>query len=425
MTKTANGINGGAVGSDNRAPKTDLLTLAGDILRQTMNIRDYLEANGIPEPTFAAGSGAVPQTPEYVLLCANLKACLEDLARLVEGPGAFWMSHAYSAIDLAALQVALRFRFFELVPAQGAISLPELATKGGLDLDRTGRVVRALLTHRIFDEKQQGWISHNATSHALHEDGDLHSFVDSALDELFKTASGAADALQAWPHGADSEHMPFRMRHGLPVFEFYQQNPERAHRFARGMRGATKAWQYIREITEMTAWFPWGRLQGTVVDVGGGSGYSSIALAKRWDQLYPHLSFVVQDSAGMLAEGAKLLTDDPVKQAAAFLMCNDIHNWRDDDAVKIFKAMVPGLEGSDPDTPFLVTGVILPESGTLPRDLERGMRRLDMTMLLSFGSKERTKAEWEALLKEADSRYEIRNARSDGLLGVLEVYLRR
>ena len=46
-------------------------------------------------------------------------------------------------------------------------------------------------------------------------------------------------------------------------------------------------------------------------------------------------------------------------------------------------------------------------------------------MLVNCGSKQRTKAEFEALLKEADPRYEIQNVYDDGPLGLLEVYLKR
>lgn len=143
----------------------------------------------------------------------------------------------------------------------------------------------------------------------------------------------------------------------------------------------------------------------------------------------------------MLAEGEKLLTDDtrgrvsfmphsffnsqPVKQAGAFLLRYGTHNWCDRDVVAIFKAMVPGLEASAPDAPLLINDIIVPEPGTLPRYLEREVRRMDMTMLVGCGSKERTRAEFEALLKEADPRYEIRSVKMEEYRGILEVYLRR
>jgi len=143
----------------------------------------------------------------------------------------------------------------------------------------------------------------------------------------------------------------------------------------------------------------------------------------------------------MLGQGQKLLTDDirgrvsfakasffepqPYKGAAAYLIRQCAHNWADHDVVTMFRSVVPGLEGSAPDTPLLINDIVLPEPGTVPRYWEREMRQADMVMMVSFGAKQRTKAEFDALLKEADPRYEIRKVHDRGALGLLEVYLKR
>ncbi|KAJ0107730.1 hypothetical protein J7T55_010337 [Diaporthe amygdali] len=181
-----------------------------------------------------------------------------------------------------------------------------------------------------------------------------------------------------------------------------------------------------------------GNLQGTVVDIGGGSGHISMALAR----LFPHLSFVVQDlGSGMLDEGQKLLTDDvrdrvsfvqqsffepqPYRGAAAFLLRQCTHNWADKDVVNMFKAVVPGLEGSKPSTPLLVNDIVMPEPNTWGRLDEREVREIDMIMMISFGAKQRTLAEFKVLLAEADLRYEVSQVHATGPVGLLEIYLRR
>jgi hypothetical protein len=158
--------------------------------------------------------------------------------------------------------------------------------------------------------------------------------------------------------------------------------------------------------------------------------------------LYPQLDFVVQDSnVDMLAEGEESLSNDlqsrvkysqhsffdpqPVKDVAAFLIRQCTHNWADKDVVKIFKAFVPGLENSSPNTPLLINDIIIPEPGVWPRHQERVVRQVDMVMLVNCGAKQRTEAEFRTLLKEADPRYEIRNVFDNGPLGLLEVYLER
>ncbi|KAI0102148.1 S-adenosyl-L-methionine-dependent methyltransferase [Nemania sp. FL0031] len=378
----------------------------------------------VPAPTFAPKSGSVPNSADYQELSNSLKTQLEDLQRLVEGPEKFYRHFLIRGCELGAFQLALNFNFFTIVPAQGEISLQELASKVGLDENRTSRVIRLLITHRFFQELKPGFISHNSFSIAL-QDEELRSVVHYSLDETIKAAVESGASLKTDPYGSDSVHCPFYQRHGAPIFQYFTKHPERAGRFAKAMAG----WRRMENsVTELRDNFPWEQLKGTVVDIGGGSGHVSIILAKE----FPHLSFVVQDETeDMLNKGQELLTDDvrervsfakadlfkpqPYKGAAAYLIRQCVHNWADHDVVKMSKAV----------TSLLINDIILPEPGTVPRLWEREMRQADMVMMMIFGAKQRTKAEFEALLKEADLRYEIRNVHDKGALGVLEVYLER
>lgn len=145
----------------------------------------------------------------------------------------------------------------------------------------------------------------------------------------------------------------------------------------------------------------------------------------------------------MLAEGRALLTEDVKERirfeqhsffepqprrekdpAAVYLLRQCTHNWCDRDVVTMFRSLVPGMESSGPATPLLVNDIVMPEPGeSWPRLLERDIRQIDMIMLISFGGKQRTKAEFAALLKEADARYEVRKVHRTGPLGLLEIYL--
>jgi hypothetical protein len=149
---------------------------------------------------------------------------------------------------------------------------------------------------------------------------------------------------------------------------------------------------------------------------------------------------VVQDSADMHVAGQSLLTDDtkgrvsfmqhsffepqPVGNAAAYILRACALNWCDQDVVTMLRSLVPGLERSEPTTPLLINDLILPAQSTLTRDFERGLRQIDLIMLVGFGGKLRTQVEFEALLKQADDRYEVHSFRPEGLMGLLEVYLR-
>ncbi|KAI1812318.1 S-adenosyl-L-methionine-dependent methyltransferase [Poronia punctata] len=412
-----------------------LLALAEDILKKTQETVAYLRASNQAEPTFAIGSSLVPETPEYSALQGSLTESLEALQRLVEGPRKFLRSVCLLGFELIAFQIALEFNFFTIVEPGKEISVQELAEKAGLDHDRTRRTVNMLMTHRFFQQSRPGWIVHSSSSIILHEDPEIRSAVHFCLDEMLKAAADSNTSLKASPYEYDTDNCPFKTRHGHSIFEYYTHHPEYAGRFAQAMAGITRMG---RNITQLIDSFPWQKLEGTVVDVGGGSGHVSMELAK----LFPRLSFVVQDgSSEMLAEGRRRLDPSiadrvsftqhnffkpqPYRGAAAFLLRQCAHDWCDRDVVTMLKSIVPALEGSDPGTPLLINEIILPEPGTWPRQAERAVRDLDMLMMVGFGSKERTKDEFEVLLREADPRYEISSVHSSGPMGLLEVHLKQ
>ena len=243
---------------------TDLLTLANNILQQTTSIVSYLKNNNIAPPTFAADSTEPPETAKYLALHGSLKTSLEDLDRLIDGPKRSLRSFVCQGNDLAAFQVACDFEFFTLVPAEGEISIVDLAQKAGLDADRVARVLRMLATHRIFREATPGFISHTAASYAIGIDEELRcaghymqvaflsiqittSFmsqvvlIHSRVDEMLKAATDTSKCLKASPFESDSSHSPFNTRHGVPMFTYYAQNPRFAARFAKAMAGAAKS----------------------------------------------------------------------------------------------------------------------------------------------------------------------------------------
>ncbi|KAK3950881.1 hypothetical protein QBC32DRAFT_325776 [Pseudoneurospora amorphoporcata] len=108
--------------------------------------------------------------------------------------------------------------------------------------------------------------------------------------------------------------------------------------------------------------FNWSALKGTVVNVGGGNGHISKSLALH-----------------------SFFDPKPINDAAAFLIRQCTHNWADKDVVTIFKAFVPGLKNSSPETPLLINDIIIPEPGTWPRYQERNIRQVDMVMLVNWG----------------------------------------
>lgn len=157
-----------------------VLNLAKEIFHQSANIVAYLQqanTHSTPRLTTAFGPDAIdpPETAEYNSLRSSLKASLDDLRRLVDGPRGTMRQVICSGNDLAAFQVAFDFKYFTIVPIEGdeGITMEELAAKAGMDVDRTAHVVRSLATHRVFRETRPGHVVHTAASAIFARDDDL------------------------------------------------------------------------------------------------------------------------------------------------------------------------------------------------------------------------------------------------------------
>ncbi|KAL9105191.1 MAG: hypothetical protein Q9187_008773, partial [Circinaria calcarea] len=422
-----------------------IVSLANQISQLSAQISSYFSLSSQPEPDFSPSSTSVPETPEYEALRAPLNDAALDLLRLINGPKSTLRSFFFTHYDLAALQVALERRFFDHVPlpldmtgekvengqriVHGA-SAAEIAEKAGMDEDRTARVLRLLATQRIFEEVdgEKGRFRHTANSALMARDKEWNATAHMQwhlvterlfirMDDMFKAASETSTVIERSPYTSDTTHSPFHTRFGVPMYEYYEQNPQKGARFAQAMRGWS---QLDRQVAELRDGYSWESLKnGKVVDIGGGTGHVSIALARQ----FPSLSFIVQDiSNHMLSQDQGTAIKDlegrltfqkhdffnpqPVHDANAFLLRQCLHNYNDRDCIKILRGLVPALKQCNPGTPLLINDIIMPESGTTTRFEERHFRHIDLTMLVGFGAKQRTEREFNTLFKEADPRLE-------------------
>ena len=101
-------------------------------------------------------------------------------------------------------------------------------------------------------------------------------------------------------------------------------------------------------------WASIDSVRGTVVDVGGGRGAVSIALARH----FPSIKFIVQDFADVVAGGpedvaaelkdqiqfmaANCLDEQPIKGKEVYFLRAVLHNWPDDYCIKILQNILPG-----------------------------------------------------------------------------------
>ncbi|KAF4627553.1 hypothetical protein G7Y89_g10598 [Cudoniella acicularis] len=242
---------------------------------------------------------------------------------------------------------------------------------------------------------------HTAASKLIAENTLIRDFVGIGSEERFQAAA----------YGFSLGHKTTK---GL--YEELRDHPSRGHRWANAMSAYASRIPLEPLITK----YDWASLgSATIVDVGGGYGPVSIGLAKA----FPKPTFIVQDFADVVAEGpAKVPTNisdrisfmaydmmnpQVVKSADVYFFRAIFHNWTDHYCIKILRNQIPALKDG---AKLLIDDSCLHEPGSLPWYLEKRRRTMDLQMLSYFGSRERTLSDWELIFKEADERFEFKNA---------------
>jgi 6-hydroxytryprostatin B O-methyltransferase len=95
----------------------------------------------------------------------------------------------------------------------------------------------------------------------------------------------------------------------------------------------------------------------------------------------------------------------PVRAADAYLLRMILHDWPDEQAVKILRNIVTAMD--ETKSRLFIMDTVLPKPGSVPISVERIARARDLTMIQSFNSKERELDEWKDLITTADPRLQL------------------
>ncbi len=210
--------------------------------------------------------------------------------------------------------------------------------------------------------------------------------------------------LAAWSHLADairSGDAVFETVNGIDPWGYLSANPEQEAIFNAAMARRSEG--------QLEGLLAAGPLTGplTVVDVGGGQGALIAALL----DTDPELRGVVADRPDVAAVAGQALsgfgsraqavpTDFFVAVPGAgdvYLICNVLHDWDDAQAIAILRTVA---EVMGADARLWIVERVLDAPG---RDAQetRDLNIVDLHMLVMFGARERTVAEYDALAQGA------------------------
>ncbi len=274
----------------------------------------------------------------------------------------------------------------------------DLAAATGTHAPTLYRLLRALAAIGVFAETSDGCFALTSTGQFLRRDHPMS--IDPAA-RMF----GADHQWQAWgeiAHSVRTGENAAQHTLGMDMWEYRRRHPEQGEIFDAAMRTFTRA-----DSAGMLAAHDFGRY-GTVADVGGGTGAVLAAVLTA----NPAVHGVLVDQAHVVAGAPPVLREAGVEDrttivsgsffdgvpagADAYLLVRILHDWLDDDAVRILRRVRDALE---PDGRVIIVDAVVGPPGDDP-----ATKFLDLMMLVSAGGRERTMPEWEDLLGAADLR---------------------
>jgi hypothetical protein len=299
---------------------------------------------------------------------------------------AFWVSQA--------IYVAAKLGVADLLE-DGPQSCAALAAVTGSDAPSLYRLLRALSTVGIFSRLKNDSFALTRLAEPLRSDapGSLRAIVIT-IGEIHYQACGEL------LHSVRTGSTAFNHVFGTSLFDYLQQNADAADAFNGGMTNLSSLLAHAvlmaYDFSEISS----------LVDVGGGEG----RFLRRVLELNPGMTGIVFDLPKTVEAANQGLSDnercsyiagnffESVPDGAdAYMLCGVLHDWDDDRAITVLRNC--RRASTTKNGRVLIVDMIVPDTNSASFS-----KLLDLNMMVMTGGRERTKAEWCALLDAADYR---------------------
>ena len=278
------------------------------------------------------------------------------------------------------------------------------------------------MTLNIFDELEPGQVRHTAISRLLAENEGYNNAVGLQVEDI---GPASLRLIEAWEKFGDDAGEPdqsaFSLNNGgRSLFTVLAEEPERAYRFDSAMKYCVEDKDFnFFDIVKAFDWSTLDRPGSRLVDLGGGYGQISQALAKHTQEL----AFTVQDLPHVIEQGRQKLPSDfghrisfepqnfmePQASGAtppdAYLISRCLHNWSDYHSSLILRYLVPGLrKGSR----ILIWDSVLDDIPVKKLSDKFNLQQ-DFIMATISNGKDRSAEEFRQVLELSDTRFKIKS----------------
>ncbi|PYI15646.1 putative O-methyltransferase [Aspergillus japonicus CBS 114.51] len=346
-----------------------------------------------------------------------LVAALEMPSEFIQR--SFWAEPAMSAI----IRIAVDVKLFQLLRDAGeaGLSPSALAAKTGVDVVLLQRLTRHLVAMYLIS-------FHHGAFHGTPLSDQLAA--DNYQDSISFCYDTARPSFNNFPTFFQNTHYqsppvgslngPFQSAHRTPLhfFDWLVANPPNLPHFDSFMsayRAGKANWcdrGFYPVADRLIAGFDTTSAAGVLlVDVGGGRGHDVTIFAQQYPT-HPG-RIILQDrepviaaldaSAAPTTPGAftaqahDFFTPQPVAGARAYYLHSILHDWDDDRGIQILRNLVPALRRG-------YSRVLLNEIVVSEERPTLAATSMDLMMLAHFAVRERTAAEWRAILAAAGLR---------------------
>ncbi|KAK9775323.1 putative O-methyltransferase domain-containing protein [Seiridium cardinale] len=331
-------------------------------------------------------------------------------------------------------------------------SYAAIAEAAGVPEHQLRSIARMAMLAGFLAEPEPGHVCHSSLSAAMAAQPQLFEWARFVTSSSSLMVSAMVEATERWGEDRAANHTAYAIAWDtdLTVFGHVAADPDLQGRWASYMRALTQSeGMTVKHLVEgwRCGWDALVARGAVLVDVGGSAGHVSVALARA----FPGLRAIVQDrvevvqraraenAPGLIEEGLGVtfeihdfFTPQPVRpqgwedqgRGDVYLLRQILHDWGDEEAIKILRHLASALERSGPDARLIVMDTVLPLPGQgSSRTEEARLRVRDLTMLQAHNAHERSKTQWQGLLERAHPALRIKRIVQPfkSLMAILEV----
>jgi hypothetical protein len=272
------------------------------------------------------------------------------------------------------------------------VPITTVATATETNADVLGRLLRLLSSHGLFEVRGET-VGHTEASRLLRSD---HPQSARSLAQMFglpffwRTFEDLTDTLRSGEPAASRVYPE-----GL--WAWFAENPQASAIFDEAMRA--KSFAQVAGVVEA---YDFSRFE-RVADIGGGRGHLLQAILEKWPDVHGILfeqPRVVEQARSIETDRLSLVSGDFFRDrlpaSDCYVLMEVIHDWDDDASLKILGAV---HEAAPAGATVLLVEQLMPETQE-----SNWIQMLDVHMLALFGARQRSRDEYEGLLRNSGFR---------------------